>query len=218
MRHIARIRVSPATALAAAALFVALAGTSVAAVSIAVPRHSVGTAQLRNGAVSAKKLRNGAVTAKKLRNGVVTSAKVRRHSLVARDFKVGQLPRGPAGPAGVAGPAGPRGPAGPAGPAGAAGADATTLWAVVNKSGSIARSSGTTSGGRLGPGDYEVIFKTDVSKCLYLAVVGSPTTGAASAGYATVGSRLKKLDGVEVATFAPDGTATDEPFHLAVFC
>ena len=34
----------------------------------------------------------------------VTSIQVKDHSLLARDFKSGQLPRGPAGPAGPAGP------------------------------------------------------------------------------------------------------------------
>jgi hypothetical protein len=43
----------------------------------------------------------------------VTSVQVKDRSLLARDFKAGQLPRGPAGPAGAAGPAGPQGPAPP---------------------------------------------------------------------------------------------------------
>ncbi len=68
---------SPATVIASLALLVALAGTSVAAVS-ALPRNSVGTAQLKNSAV--------------------TSAKVKNGSLVKSDFKHGQLPAGPAGP------------------------------------------------------------------------------------------------------------------------
>ena len=67
-----RTRISPATALAALALFVALAGTGAAAVVL--PGNSVGTAQLRNGAV--------------------TAAKVKRHSLLASNFKPGQLPAG----------------------------------------------------------------------------------------------------------------------------
>jgi type VI protein secretion system component Hcp len=54
-----------------------------------------------------------------VRNGSLTSADIRDRSLQARDFKPGQLPRGPQG---EQGPAGPQGVAGPAGPAGAAGA------------------------------------------------------------------------------------------------
>ncbi len=82
------------------ALAVALGGTGYAVV--AIPRDSVGTAQLRNSAVTSKKVRNG--------------------SLLAVDFKRGQLPRGPRGYEGDAGPIGATGPTGATGPAGATGA------------------------------------------------------------------------------------------------
>ncbi len=85
-------RPSPALIVACIALFVALTGTSIAAVSQLVPRSSVGTAQLKNNAV--------------------TSAKVKNRTLARADFRPGVLLRGPAGPAGAAGPAGPAGPAG----------------------------------------------------------------------------------------------------------
>ena len=67
-------------ALVAALLALAQRGTA----SSLLPPRSVGTAQLKNGAV--------------------TAAKVRAHSLLARDFRRGQLPKGPAGPAGPPGP------------------------------------------------------------------------------------------------------------------
>jgi hypothetical protein len=47
----------------------------------------------------------------------VTTLQVKDRSLLAKDFKSGQIPRGPAGAAGAAGPAGPAGPTGPAGAA-----------------------------------------------------------------------------------------------------
>ena len=97
MSHLFRHRPSPALVVATLALLFALTGTGIAAVA-ALPRNSVGTKQLRNGAV--------------------VSSKVRNHSLLARDFKRGQLPRGPVGPAGPAGPPGPKGPAGPPGSSG----------------------------------------------------------------------------------------------------
>ena len=87
--------------LSAGALVVALLGSTPlgeAARGLVPPRNSVGTLQLKTGAV--------------------TSAKVRNYSLRAIDFRVGQIPRGAQGPAGPAGPAGAQGPAGPAGPAG----------------------------------------------------------------------------------------------------
>jgi len=79
-------RPSPAMCVALIALFVALGGTGYAAFSL--PRDSVGTAQLKNGAVTKKKI----------------SARTRRAL------------RGQRGPQGPAGPVGPVGPAtGPAG-------------------------------------------------------------------------------------------------------
>jgi hypothetical protein len=66
------------------ALFVALGGTSYAAVRL--PANSVGTKQIKRNAV--------------------TSAKVKNGSLRKADFAAGQLPAGPNGPAGPAGAAG----------------------------------------------------------------------------------------------------------------
>jgi hypothetical protein len=86
------------TVLSVTALVVAVFGSTplgTAARNIVLPRGSVGTVQLRNNAV--------------------TGAKVKNFSLVAADFKLGQVPRGPVGPAGPAGPAGAAGPQGPAG-------------------------------------------------------------------------------------------------------
>jgi hypothetical protein len=75
-------------AVALIALFVALSGVSYAAATL--PRDSVGTAQIKRSAV--------------------TSAKVKDGSLLARDFKAGQLPRGEQGPAGERGATGATGP------------------------------------------------------------------------------------------------------------
>jgi hypothetical protein len=76
------------------ALFVALGGASYAAVKI--PKNSVGNTQLRKDAV--------------------TSAKVKDRSLLATDFRTGQLPRGATGATGATGAAGTAGATGPAGP------------------------------------------------------------------------------------------------------
>jgi hypothetical protein len=73
-------------ALATTALVVALLGATPlghATAQLVLPRGSVGTAQLRDGAV--------------------TAAKVKDRSLLARDFRPGELPRGAQGPPGPAG-------------------------------------------------------------------------------------------------------------------
>ena len=97
MRMLLRRTPSPAFVIALVALMVGLSGSAVASVA-GVPWNSVGTAQLKGDAV--------------------VSSRVKNRSLMAVDFKRGQLPRGARGLPGPAGPAGPVGPAGPAGPPG----------------------------------------------------------------------------------------------------
>jgi hypothetical protein len=87
--------------VACLALFVALTGSSVAVVS-ALPKGSVGTAQLKNNAV--------------------VSSKVKNRSLKAIDFATGQLPRGANGATGAIGATGATGATGASGAAGAIGA------------------------------------------------------------------------------------------------
>jgi hypothetical protein len=112
MRSLVR-RPSPAMVVACIALLVALGGTSAAAV-LSVPNSSVGTAQLKdnavtapkiaanavtgakinNGAVTEAKLASNAVTAPKIANNSITSSKIEDGSLLASDFAPGQLPSG----------------------------------------------------------------------------------------------------------------------------
>jgi hypothetical protein len=89
-------RIAPALVVACVALAVSLGGTGYAAFKL--PAGSVGTAQLKKNAV--------------------TSPKVKDKSLLAADFKPGQLPAGAIGPKGDKGDAGAQGPMGAAGPAG----------------------------------------------------------------------------------------------------
>jgi hypothetical protein len=64
---------SPAMIVACVALFVAMGGTSYAAVTLAA--NSVGTKQIKNSAVTAAKIKNGAVTTTKV--GRLPGARVR---------------------------------------------------------------------------------------------------------------------------------------------
>jgi hypothetical protein len=130
---------SPALIVAIAALVVALGGTSYAAIHLS--KNSVGARQLQRNAVRSSKVADG--------------------SLLARDFKAGQLPAakgGAPGPAGAQGPQGTPGqpggqgipgPAGPAGPTQGAShgyvdppPGANTVWAV-NKATITTRTPGS---------------------------------------------------------------------------
>ncbi len=105
-------RPGPAMGVALLALFVALSGTGIAAVTSVVPENSIGTAQLRNDSV----------TRAKIAHQSITSILIKPGSLLASDFAAGQLPAGPKGDTGAAGPAGPQGPKGEKGDKGATGA------------------------------------------------------------------------------------------------
>src|SRR5581483_1096589 len=137
-------RLSPAMVISCIALLVALAGTSAAAV---IARNSVGTAQLKNSAVTNSKIASNAVT----------TAKVKNHSLTRADFANGQIPAGPRGAVGPPGPAGATGARGPTGPAGSA---AAGLWAVVKSDGTLVHQSGVTSVSRTSTGRYTVTFSS----------------------------------------------------------
>jgi hypothetical protein len=94
-------RLSYANVVASLALFIALGGSSYAAV------------QLSKGQVKGKHLANNAVTSGKVKDG----------SLLSTDFKAGQLPAGAQGPQGAQGADGARGVQGDKGDTGAPGAD-----------------------------------------------------------------------------------------------
>jgi hypothetical protein len=113
--------------VASAALLLAVAGGSVAAVN-ALPRASVGTAQLKSNAV--------------------TSAKVKNGSLLRVDFKRGQIP---------AGPIGARGPQGPAGPAGVASLERVDVVTPTSSVSSKTISAVCPSGKRVIGGGARVI-------------------------------------------------------------
>jgi len=84
--------------VAVTALVVAVFGSTPlghAAANMILPKDSVGTVQLRTGAVTGAKIKNGTLTAAK--------------------FKAGQLPAGQQGPKGEPGPQGPKGDTGPTG-------------------------------------------------------------------------------------------------------
>jgi hypothetical protein len=198
-----RIRASLtyANVMATIAVFVALGGSSYAAIK-----------------VTGKDVQNSSLTGRDVRNSSLTGRDVKNRSLRSADFRPGQLPAGPAGPQGAPGPrgaTGARGAEGDPGDPGDPGADATNLWAVVNGDGTTLRGSGVTSSGRTAavPGAYEVIFDRDVSACSYQSTLSS------SQGETIAQPRVGNVNGVFVSTFLSDGTVgSDRQFHLAVFC
>jgi hypothetical protein len=108
------------------ALFIALTGTSYAAIKL--PRDSVTSRELAPKSVGSSELKDNSVTSRKVKD------------LLARDFKAGELGQvtskgtaGAAGPEGSPGPPGPTGEQGPAGPPGVAGFGQLTYAFVGGK-------------------------------------------------------------------------------------
>lgn len=120
----ARIRTSLtyANVMATVAVFLALGGGAYAATQL--PKNSVGTKQIKNNAVN--------------------SAKVKDGTLLAKDFRAGQLrsgPQGARGPQGLRGQTGQTGPPGQTGPTGAPGQTGQT--GPAGPTASASASSGT---------------------------------------------------------------------------
>jgi len=89
-----RSRLTYANVVSTACLFIVLGGTS----------YAVAT-----GSIDSREIRNNTVRRKDIRNNQVQSWDVRNRSLLAEDFKLGQLPAGPPGAPGATGPRGPQG-------------------------------------------------------------------------------------------------------------
>ena len=151
---IRRLRPSPAMVVACIALVFAMTGAGYAAGMLGP--NTVGTKQLKKNAV--------------------ISTKVKNRSLLAVDFKAGQLPAGPQGPQGAQGPQGVQGPAGPG-----------ARWAVVQPNGTIVLQSGGITSTHTGTGTYRLDFGSDVSRQLILVSLG-PAADFTFRGIAISGS------------------------------
>ena len=199
MRH----RLSFANVTSVLALFIALGGTSYAAVSLTTSsvqkRHiasgAVGKSEVRSGGVGQSEIRADAVGASELKPSAVTATEVRDGALGVGDLSA------------------------------AARTTLTDASAVTFRATST--STGTAAGGnataiaRNNTGDYTVTLARDVSACQYGATVTGAKSGTtitpAPVGFATA---EPTADGTKVAvkTYAAGGALADAPFTLLVAC
>jgi hypothetical protein len=181
-------RPSPALVVACIALAISLSSAGYAATKL--PKKSVGTAQLK-------------------RNAVI-SAKVKNHSLLALDFKTGQLPAGPAGPTGATGAKGDKG---------VPGDPAIDLWAAFAANAVFVRGSGVVSTGHPSLGVYQVRFSRQITACAWLAEPASTAGVYYSGGAALTRKFGTSTDTVEVETRNTSGVLSDSVgFTLLVVC
>jgi hypothetical protein len=185
-----RLRPSPAMVVACTALLFAMTGAGYAAGMLGP--NTVGTKQLKKNSVD--------------------SAKVKNRSLLAVDFKAGQLPQGPKGDPGAPGAPGQQGPPGPG-----------AQWATVSSGGTVMRQSGGITAAKVQTGGYVVTFPEVVTGHLILvtpalasdltirgtAIAGPCVDFAASCGTATI------PNSVSVFTLSSTGTQQDHSFTVS---
>ena len=195
------------------ALFIALGGTSYAAV-IPSP-NSVRSKHIRNGQVKGGDIARNAVRAKHIAKGAINSDDIQDGSIKAADIDLDSLPKltgtpgptGPVGPAGAAGKDGERGPTGATGPAGSAdtpqevldklktvdgagsGLDADLLGGlpVTDFQKRVTGTCGAAQYLQTVAADGTVTCGTDAGGDITAVVAGNGLTGGATSGSATLG-------------------------------
>jgi hypothetical protein len=182
MMRAIRQRVTYANVVATIALFLGLGGAAYAAIRL--PRNSVGTRQLRNGAVTAAKIN-----------------KRTRSQLRGARGRIGpQGPQGRAGARGQRGQRGPQGPRGAQGPAGRNGEDGTgPAFESVSKPATPTAFTGATQVAvvTLGAGSYatsgQVVAKSTAGTIITCVLTGG---GEASATIPAGGFETLSLSAV----------------------
>ena len=183
-----REKLSYANIVSTLALFGALTGTGYAA--FALPRDSVGPAQIRSNAVGNAELRSRAVDSRVIRN---RSVRLNDISPAARSSLQGQ--QGPPG------------------------APAMTFRAAVSSGGVAAFGNARAVEHISGTNEYRLDFGRDPARCITTATLAAVQAGAIleqpQAGRITV-----SRDGMRVLvrTFAVNGSAAEQPFHIALGC
>lgn len=177
--------------VATVALFVALGGTSYAALQL--PRDSVGAKQLRAKAVGPSELRSKAVGGRHLRAGSVTTSKLSRTTREA-----------------LRGSAGPTGPPGPAGPSG------LTYKVSLNASNQRVRGSDVGTSPR-GIGVRVVTFERSVRDCVATGTLARTSLQDLEPPPGRITLAQEGAD-VTVRLYDKNGDPADIGFNLIVAC
>jgi hypothetical protein len=220
-----RRRLSFANVTSALALFVALGGTSYAAINL--PADSVGPAQIRYHAVGNSELAPNSVRAWQIATNAVGRSEIRADAVRAWEIApdaVGpsEIRKNAVGTDELA-----DGSIDQADLSTATKAAFTLGRSAVTKAGAAAGGNAKAVGPGTTPGTYTVTFDRDVSGCQYsatLAAVKSSATAtdAPDPGAITTAPGATNTQ-VEVKTYAEDATthalaAANQPFHLLVAC
>lgn len=200
----ARRRVSFANVTSVMALFVALGGTSYAAITL--PSNSVGKSQIRTAAVGQSEVASEAVGNGEIRSNAVRPPEIQTNAIGASEIRPSAIDSDELADKGI----------------GAADLSDAAKTAVADMNGVTFRAratgAGVANGGNAtavattGTGEYTVTLSKDVSACQYSATVEGTTAGFITA---TPSAETTK---VLVKTFDAAGAAANAPFHLLVAC
>ena len=195
------------------ALFVALGGTSYAALSL--PGNSVGKGQIRSGAVGKSEARHGAIGKSEIRGSAVGKSEIAASGVGAAEVRRDAIDTTELRDAGIK-----LDDLEPAARTALADVAAVTFRTSVTSQGSAAAGNAKSTV-RRGPGEYVVDVGRDVSACQLAATLAGVKSGnavepakaglitaTADAGANTVGVSVKDATGAPL----------DAPFHLLVAC
>jgi Collagen triple helix repeat (20 copies) len=230
MRHIKKLRISPALVVAIVALMAALGGTAVA-----------------RALITGRDIANDAITSRHVKDGSLKYDDLAPSMRKAMKQPAGEPgPQGPQGPRGQQGQQGQQGEPGPQGPSGqdgwsckddagnvrqeclggsSSGSSSSTpagntLLATVNADGKLDHGQSVKAITHVGNGDYLVTFTANgVNKCTNVATIVGTQSGDDGSTTILV-SPANVTNAIRVQTFVDKDhpTATDKPFNLAVFC
>jgi hypothetical protein len=216
-----RRRLTFANVTSVGALFVALGGTSYAAIRL--PANSVGADQIRTGAVGTPEIKTGGVASREIKTGGVGASELRTDSVRAREIKQdavtsAEIAKGAVGTDEIKD--------GSIDAADVSAAARSALGSVafraaVSAAGAAVSGNPANAALTTDPGVYTVDFGRDVSACVPVATLAAVTSGTTTdvpdPGRVTV-ARGTAASSVVVRTFGPAGAAANEPFHLVVAC
>ena len=194
-----------ANLMATLAVFIALGGSSYAALTITGKN-------VRNSSLAGKDVKNSSLTGKDVKNSSLTTSDVKNRSLLAADFKAGQLVAGAAGPAGANGKDGNAGTARAYGKVSAAG----VLDPAVRKNATVTKITTGIYCIKLDPS----IADSTTAASATLALGSSVKAKLRSISKSDAGTCVSEPNAVAIQTFQFDEagvtTSTDEPFFFIV--
>lgn len=219
----ARRRLSFANVTSCLALFVALGGTSYAAINL--PANSVGQREIKTGGVGNTEIAANGVRKWEIANNAVGKGEIATSAVGQTEIRndavgAGELRANSVGTSEIT-----DGAITPADLSATAKTALGVARAAVTRTGTNAGGNATTVTHTAGTGLYAVTFDHDVSKCQVAATLASVPNGAAAdtpdPGTITVGPGAS-ANQIAVTTYFDDNThapvVTDEPFNVLVAC